>query len=643
MLDRLSDRIDLPPLAPNQVGEMIDALLRPHELPESFLTDIVERAAGNPLFVEESVKSLAERGVLGRQSGVWRLVGEPRTVAVPETIESLLTTRIDALDGSAKQVLQCAAIVGRRFWSRVLADALVQRPVERELSDLEDGAFVRSLPFSSLGDSPEFMFEHLLLHEVAYDGMLRGLRSELHGAVAHWLESHSAGASGEYDEWIAFHHERSKEPARAVPYLERSAQNARDRGALREARLLAKRALELASLAGDKARLLGLAEDLASEAGEAEARQQAIEELVRLARDEDDERVAAEAAYRRARYLLDSGDLVGARSAGEAALERFEWLDDVSLQADALRLLGRVAHLWGDYPQALRHYRASLPLEREAGDHYGQAEIFDRLGLVQIDLDDFTTALDYFEAARDLCLELGDRPAEARVTGHQAMAQYWLARYEEAEATAREALKLADCCASRQAQSGAKLTLAMVLAARGSSAEAEELLAQVRDFARQQRQPGFEARAWLALAQATTGDDARARARRACQLAKESGVVHVEILGLTREAELDLDVGDWRRADEHSREAMRLLNLHGNIPGPEEAVVYTRARVLQAVGKVREAAETLGRARQIVQGKADRIADVAQRRRYLQNVPLNREILAADLLDQDREVPGEAR
>ena len=630
MVESIRDRIDVVPLPPTETREFIDALLDEHEVPDDVFERIIDRAEGNPLFIEETLKSLTDSGALTLEDGTWRIEGDVKDLHVPDTIESVLTTRIDGLDSSAKRVLQLASIVGRRFWSGVLADALARRPVDRELGYLLEGAFVRALPFSAVGGNREFLFEHLLLQEVAYEGMLKGLRAELHSAVAEWLEHQLGGQAAEYGEWIAFHHERSNHPEKALPYLERAAQAAHGRGAIQDARSLVERGLELAADPDDQVRLLCIAEDIATEAGDEKRRRDAIGKLEELAARRDDDRAAAEAALRWARYLLDSGDIPAARTSGATALALFEKLDDISQQGDALRLLGRVSHLSGDYPSALRFYRASLPLERRAGDRHGQAEIFDRLGLVQVDLGSFTTALDHFEAARDICVELGDRLTEARVVSHQALALLWLGQVDAAEANGRVARELAIKCGSRRVESGAEWILGMVLAQRGATDEARSVLGEVVEQARNLEQPGLEARAWVALAGTQEGEEARESARRGQELGRAGSLAHCEILALTRRAELELAAGDIAAAEDASAEAIAMLDLRGNMQGPEEAVLYTRARVLKALGRQDESEEALQRARTIIMNRADRIEDAGMRECYVRHVPLNREILGAE-------------
>ena len=267
--------------------------------------------------------------------------------------------------------------------------------------------------------------------------------------------------------------------------------------------------------------------------------------------------------------------------------------------------------MWGDYPGALRCYRSSLELEKEAGDRHGQAEIFDQLGLVQVDLGNFITALDYFAAAHDLSGELGNRAAEARVLAHESTALRWLGRFDEACGRAEAAMKLAEESGSRRALASAKLNLAMALAAKGDTELAHPLLHAVIDLADPTKlnRPGMAARATLVLAQTGAGEAARASANRARRLAQESGLVHVEVLALAREASLDLEDGRLEEADATSKQAVELLDYHCNIQGPEELVLYTRSRVLNALDRGQEAQGLLGRARTIVVNKLDRIED----------------------------------
>ena len=630
LIGAFAERIDLAPLTASESTQLIDAILVEHEVPDELQQMIHARSGGNPLFIEEIVKALTAGEFLVRDGESWRAVQGFENFAIPDSIESVITTRIDGLDPSAKKVLQYASIVGRRFWSDLLREALAGRPVDRELGDLIDAALVRPQSNSTVPGDTEYAFEHLLLQEVAYGELLGSVRAELHGAVAAWFEGHLAGEAPESDDWIAYHLERSREPARALPYLERAIASAWDRGALLDAEGLIDRALAVAIESDDMARVNRVAEDIATAVGHDERRLAAIERLGTIAQVDGDPAAAADATFRRARRLLDIGELEEARDLARVALGSFRELGDASAEADVLTLLGRVAHLWGSYEEALECYGAALPLEREAGDRRGEAEILCSLGLAEVDFGHFTRALAYFDQALEIYGEINHRAGRAMALAHRGTAFRWLGRYDEAEAAARQAEEVARACASRSALATAQLVRAIAVGAAGRINEAKQQLWDLVSVIPKLRQPALEAHAWLALGELESGFEAREAVKRARWVAASGGFVHIEVLGLTRLAELALEADDPVVADTYSRSAIEILERHGDIQGPDEVVYYTRSRVLAALGRADEAGEARDRARTIVRETANSIEDDEFRRSFLENVAPNPAIMASE-------------
>lgn len=630
-----ADPIALQPLSPPETTELIEGVLDQHEMPADLLEMIHARSGGNPLFIEEIIKALTANERIVHDGEVWRAARDYRSFAIPDSIDSVITTRIDGLDPATRKTLQHAAIVGRRFWSGVLGDTLDRGSVERELGDLVDAALVRPQASSAVPGDTEYAFEHLLLQEVAYSGLLSGTRSELHGTVAAWCEDHLSPDTADYDDWVAYHFERSSHPARALPYLERAITRTWDRGALLDADGLVDRALLVATDLEDRARLNGLAEDIAMVTGDDERRLAAIHRLAAIGGGEGAAadvrlRIATDAAYRRARRLLDIGELEEARTIGEGALAPYRELGDGSAEADVLTLLGRIAHLWGSYEEALRYYRAALPLEQSAGDRFGEAEILRSLGQAEVDFGHFTRALDYFDEALEIYTEIRHRPNQALSLANRASALRWLGCYPEAEETAGRAAEIATACGSSSALATASLARAIAIGAAGRAEEAMPLLRAVAEDAPRLRRPALEAHAWLALGELESGARAGEAVRRAREVASRGGLVHIEVLGLTRLAELALGDGDLASADEASRSAIELLELHGDIQGPDEVVYYVRSRALAALGRADVAAATRERAREIIRETARAIEDEALRRSFLENVAPNPEIMAPE-------------
>ncbi len=637
LIDSCPDVLMLPPLSTEASRELLDRLLEPHELPEQLLLRIADRCDGNPLFLEEICRSLFEDGTLTRVGETVISVGDPSLVQVPDSVESLLSTRIDGLNAESKRVLQYAAIVGRQFWAGVLSDALAGRPVDDELTALENGAVVRKQPLSLVEGDREYVFEHLLMQEVAYEGLLRGMRAELHAAVAEWLDDNLSGELGEHHDRIAFHFERSDDPPRAVPYLVKAALAARDGGALDDARKLLTRAISLTTETGQEAQLLTIMEEIAASRGDIQERYECITRLEDLAEESGDPELLAHVSYRRAHLSLDGGDLSGARELGEEALERYRDLGDVSLEGDAHRLLGRVEHLWGRYPEAEQHYERGLACEREAGDESGQADMYDRLGLVRIDEGDFVEGLTSMERGREMFAALGQRAQEARVLAHMATARRWMGALDEAEENAREAMDLAQRAGSRRAQSSVEVTLGMIEAAIGREG-AEERLRNAATLGREIGNRSIQARAWLALSDLEEDPvDAEAHVRRVLKLCQGSGLVHLQIMALTGLAEHALRSGRLDEADSASADALEKLRLHGNVQGPEERVLTARAEVLAALGRAAERASLIEEAAQVVRSKAERIPDEGDRSRFLELPPNPRILEAAGAIGAESE------
>jgi tetratricopeptide (TPR) repeat protein len=574
------------------------------------------------------LKSLRDRELIRREGDAWLAADDLDSLEIPDSVESLLSTRIDGLSASTKRVLQYASIVGRHFWSGVLADVLVRQPVDEELRDLLHGEIVRMLPESIVEGEKEFIFQNLMLQEVAYQGLLRGLRAEMHGAVARWLERQLGTHSAEADELIAFHYERSTNRALAAPYLERCALRARGRGALLDAYSLARRSLEVADGDSERLAFMTLVEDLATEIGDEDQWATILDELEALAEKRDDQESRAEAEYRRARFLVARGKLVMARKLARRALERLQEGDPSGRLGNVYSLLGRIYQQWGDYHAAKYHYSAALPLHQAAGDRSGEIELLDRLGLVEVDLDDFCRAIEYFDDVLIRCRQEGLRATEVHVLCHKATAFRWLGLYDEGVETVQQALDIAGRSGSASILATAELTLGSLLAARGDP-EAEQRLDSAADRARRAGRPALEARAWLELAGIARDEEAETRAGRARQLAASTGLVHVDILARTRQAELALERGDVELADRLSASATRRLHRHGSIQGPEEVVLFVRSRVLAARGDPGGAAEFLAEAREQLREKAERIPDEATRRTFLEKVDPNPDILAA--------------
>jgi class 3 adenylate cyclase len=188
----------LGPLSDPETAALVSELLGPDPSVGALGKKIAERAAGNPFFVEEMVRELADRGVLrGNRSG-YVSTADAGEVGVPATLQATIAARIDRLDSAAKRTLSAAAVIGAKF----TPDLLVTLGIDPVLQDLVSGEFIDQITFTR---QPEFVFHHPLIRTVAYDSQLRSDRAELHRRVAAAIESRDPAAAEENAALIAEH------------------------------------------------------------------------------------------------------------------------------------------------------------------------------------------------------------------------------------------------------------------------------------------------------------------------------------------------------------------------------------------------------------------------------------------------------
>ena len=254
--------IAIDPLTAAEADRLVHELLTIEDLPPSVHARILERAEGNPFFLEEIVRQLIDEGHLVREGDRWRALDEIEHVVIPDTVQAVLAARFDLLDGQDKRVLQAAAVVGRVFWPGPVAllAHLPDRTVDASLRTLEDRELVLSRLTSSLAGQQELIFKHVLIRDVAYESLPRRERTDAHAAVAGWIEATAGDRAGEMSELLAYHLSTAVALSRDMPggpaedlrvdafrWLLRASDEARRRLVVRKAQRLAEEALDLAS------------------------------------------------------------------------------------------------------------------------------------------------------------------------------------------------------------------------------------------------------------------------------------------------------------------------------------------------------------------------------------------------------------
>jgi DNA-binding SARP family transcriptional activator len=205
-----ASQLRLEPLSPDEAASMLTELAG--ALPGDLRALVLNRAEGNPFFLEEALASLVDRGVLARGPEGWE-VREPLTdVPLPDSVQGVIAARIDLLPSAEREGLQAAAVVGRAFWEGAVRHLLDAAPFDPAV--LEERGFARRRPESSVGGEREFVFKHALTREVAYGSLPLARRAQLHAQAADWLERTGAGAD-EHAALLAHHYCQAAAPALA--------------------------------------------------------------------------------------------------------------------------------------------------------------------------------------------------------------------------------------------------------------------------------------------------------------------------------------------------------------------------------------------------------------------------------------------
>ncbi len=225
-------RID--PLPPESAKELLATLLGDDTSLMPLKRILIERTEGNPFFLEESVRTLVEIGVLAGEAGAYRMTEDVQTVEVPATVQGVLAARIDRLPVEDKQLLQTAAVVGKDVSYALLhaISDLSEDDLRRGLANLQAAEFLYE---TRLFPDLEYTFKHALTHEVTYVGLLQARRRALHQRIADAIETIFADRLAEQVERLAHHYTEAGLVEQAIGYWHQAGQRAIERSANSEA------------------------------------------------------------------------------------------------------------------------------------------------------------------------------------------------------------------------------------------------------------------------------------------------------------------------------------------------------------------------------------------------------------------------
>lgn len=434
--------IELIPLQVDQTETLLGNLLGIMDLPDPIKNLIIEKAEGNPFFVEEIIRSLIETKQIFRENGYWKAAGDSAKIALPNTLRGVLSARIDRLPETSKHVLQNAAVIGRRFDVRVLKPLTsLNGGLDAQIQFLKEASLIEALP-------NEYAFRHVLIQEAAYESILLKKRTELHRRIGEIMEGIHAGRIEELAPLLA-HHFYGAGDGRSMKYDIMAGEKSARLYANAEAIIHFSRALEVAKridvenerlasiyvqlgqvyeLSGRYDRALETYNEMRTASIERGDRSMELKSLMALA-----------TIYSTLTPLHDS-------ELGETTLKQAlglaNQLGDVPVQAKLNWTLMLNYLFSGRLSEALQYCEPTINLARQVGDLDQLAFTLNDAGRVYQGIGAYEKAFNVFDEANELWTQLGNRVMLADNRGAAAMAHYFAGNFDQALMLAEQAWEI---------------------------------------------------------------------------------------------------------------------------------------------------------------------------------------------------------
>jgi class 3 adenylate cyclase/tetratricopeptide (TPR) repeat protein len=495
--------VELDSLGETASASLAEEVARAAGLSGAALEGVLRQAGGNPLFIEETVRMLAERG-----GDV-----EDGELVIPDSLQALIASRLDQLEGAVKHVVHNASVVGVSFWPSAVAHLAGANgdgvDPSTGLASLEQRDLIHRNRTSMIAGELEYLFKHILIRDVAYSQLPKRRRSALHARFAAWV-AELPGGEDELIEFVAYHLEQAcliaKGIARpevpppvdaAVAALARAAAKSERREGFREAERFYTRALELAedSDVGTRSELrYRRARMLAGTGMLTNAREELLEVLDALEATGSPARedVRGAALVTLANIAYKQGQAEEQRNRLAEAAEIARKIGDPRLEIlTSFELADLRGWFEGQPVEAIADLRDALVAAEKYGDRALLTEAHMRLGTSLINVGELTEAEEQLEAARRLAGEDGSHRDEARATTLFGFVKYYLGEPEVAEELALQTLEWLERTGDAHLQIQNLRSLARYALARGDFDLAEQRLREVVPLA-------LEGGGWLA-------------------------------------------------------------------------------------------------------------------------------------------------
>ncbi len=395
-------QISLRRLSDDQQNQFIHSLLPGHRLPTDFIQMMIAKAEGNPLYLEEIIKSLQSTDVIVEDDQGYKLTKRIQEIDIPDSIQEIVLARVDRLKGQSKLTLQTASVIGREFTLKMLAKKEeLERQLKRYVGELRKLELIHEKSFYP---EIEYMFKNAVTKDVIYNSLLLTQRKKLHKRIAESIERLYEDRLEDYFEMLAFHYLQSETREKSINYLIQAGKKAKRIYANNEAIEYFIRALEI--IDGTDGQWSTHKRD----------------------------------AHQEVAFLYD---LVGDY---EKALQHYgkslDYVSSVVDRAEVLRKMGMVQEKRGDLTGSMAAYEQAMQVLGETDHPLGKGRLYMNIGWLYNRSGSYDKALEFCNQALSIFRSEKRDYESAMALNNIAVIQEFRGEWHQAEKLNRESIRL---------------------------------------------------------------------------------------------------------------------------------------------------------------------------------------------------------
>ncbi len=397
--ERLHREVELQRLTGHDTSELVSSILGKIDFGDEFGDRIYSETEGNPLFVVELIEFLIEEGTIEKDNGTWRLVKNLQDVSIPSRVYDVILRRLNRVGREERSVLDYASVIGEIFSSTTLAAALGLDRL-RLLEILRSLEKRHGLIRSRLGG---YRFDHAKVKEILCEEMPQELWREYHSVVAAAIESLNVDDLDSVSEDLAFHYYSCKNGDKALSYLVKSAEKAKEVYSNEEAIRFYNQALEFEEDGQKRLMIFKEMGEIYHLIGEYDKAIESYDKALDLAM-EDETKAGIMAQIGASQHFKGKYD-----AAVQTCQDALAMVAESGSREEALVLnnMGNAYHWWSKYEESINSFEKCLEILEKIGDDFMMAGTLNNIGIVYSEKGEYETALRYLNRSLEVSKEVG--------------------------------------------------------------------------------------------------------------------------------------------------------------------------------------------------------------------------------------------